>query len=118
MALVPNGRTRNVRVAEPARTQIRSFLQGAVYAHIRANPQVPFAAFDLVGNTSFDWQWTPLIELYSAHIRRGKSSRKAVKAAGIDLGWLLKSVLRDDQRRFRVTSKQGKLGAVRAYQLI
>lgn len=116
MSLVPDSRIRNVRIDEPTRTQIMAFLQGAVYSRIKAEPEFIFAAYDLMGGANYDWHRTPLIALFNRH--RNKGHAKAVKAAGIDLGWLMKAVLRADRRDFSITHKRGKRGMVRAYQWI
>jgi hypothetical protein len=116
MSLRPNGRIQNVRIDEPTRTRIRAFLQGAVYDRIKTQPDFLFAAYDLMGGVNYDWSATPLSALYDRHAHKGRS--KAVRAAGIDLGRILKSVLHDDSRDFEMTHKQGKIGMVRAYRWI
>ena len=79
---------------------IHTYLQGAVYAWVKDRRAQVFALRDLVGGANFDWSGTPLSALYEKHIRLGKAEAEAIKAAGRDAGWILKSVLQADLRMF------------------
>lgn len=105
MALRPQSIIRRVRgISSTQEKAIRDYLQGSVRAWVAvsANKGKQFAARDLVGGVNFDWSNTPLQALYDKHISAGKTPSNAVKAAGRDLGWLLKSVLCADTRQFVV----------------
>lgn len=78
---------------------IKSFLQGSVYSWCKNNPNQWFSIRTFMGGKNFDWKGTPLYNLYEKHINQGKSNSDAIKQAGIDAGWLLKRVLKDDERR-------------------
>lgn len=77
---------------------IHSFLQGSVYCWCKNRPDEWFALRDLVGGDNYDWLGTPLFVLYEKH----QSKNDAVLEAGIDAGWLLKTVLHNDQRAFDI----------------
>jgi hypothetical protein len=81
---------------------IKAFMQGAVYCWIVNRPKEWFAARNLVGGVNFDWDKTPIYVLYQKYYRQGagKNNKDAIKAAGRDLGWLLKSVFNADKRDF------------------
>lgn len=53
-----------------------------------------------MGGDNYYWQGTPLLPLYEKHIGKGKDWEEAVKDAGKDAGWLLKSVIVKDKRTF------------------
>ncbi len=55
-----------------------------------------------MGGLNYEWGGTPLKALYDKHTTGGKNNNDAVKAAGIDLGWILKAVLHEDKRTFEV----------------
>ncbi|PSV15391.1 hypothetical protein [Photobacterium kishitanii] len=82
---------------------IMNFLQGAVYCWCKNRPSEWFALSDLMGGENYYWQGTPLIRLYEKHVENG--SDNPVNQAGINAGWLLKSVLAHDFRKFE-TSKE------------
>ncbi len=50
--------------------------------------------------------------LYDKHIKAGKDDELAIKAAGIDLGWIVKSLLAADRRTF-VVVKEGLVNQYR-----
>lgn len=87
------------------RALINAFIQGAVYCWAK-NQKSPaeFAVRDLVGRENADWSGTPLQVLYEKHRNAGKDHDGAFSAAAIDLGWLVKAVLKRDRRKFVVTS--------------
>lgn len=64
-----------------------------------------FSVRSLFGGNNRDWNNTPLQEIYNYHISTGKSHKKAANRAGIDVGWLLKTVLNDDARTFEIVGK-------------
>jgi hypothetical protein len=96
---------RNFGITTAEMHSIKCFLQGAVYSWIK-NKEGVFAARDLVGGANFDWYGTPLYCLFEKHKKGGKSNAAAIDEAGIDAGWLLKSVLSEDKRTFE-THKKG-----------
>ena len=116
MSLTPKSRIYRVRGITSAQEQaIRDYLQGAVRTWCAAGKKGrQFAARDLVGGINYDWRKTPLDALYQKHIQKGKNHQDAVKAAGRDLGWLLKAVLNEDDRMFKV----GDAGRAKGYTWI
>jgi hypothetical protein len=112
MAFTNPSKTRNVRgISEQDKSDIRTYLQGAVYTWIKNRKNEFFAARDLVGGVNFHWEGTPPYKLYLKHAGKGAG---AVKAAGKDLGWLLKEMLAADNRTF----ERGRKGLTCAYRWI
>ena len=93
---------------------IKAYLQGSVYSWIKNREGEIFAARDLVGGVNFDWNRTPLFCLYQKHIDSGKPHEEAIDEAGKDLGWILKSVLDEDKRKFETHDK----GLTKGYRWI
>lgn len=80
-----------------------AFIQGAVYAWIGANSDKPFAVRDLFGGANaWVWQNTPLDPLWRNYREAGKSADDAFDLAAKAAGKLLKIVLDNDERKFRV----------------
>lgn len=115
MTLRPESELREpVGVEERDRELIRAFMQGAVYSWVKNCPDGYFAVRDLVGGLNNDWNGTPLQVLYDRHIEAGKDDQEAFEAAAKDLGWIVKTLLSDDRRIFRVE----KSGLVNSYLMI
>jgi hypothetical protein len=93
---------------------IKCFLQGAVYCWVKNKEGAFFAARDLMGGKNFDWKGTPLFCLYQKHIAMGKDNESAIDEAGRDLGWILKTVLHEDKRSFKVQDN----GRANGYQWV
>ena len=91
--------------------KIQAYLQGCVYTwcNIYEEP-TKFCAADFVGGTNKEWKGTPPYTLFSSRLEQyrreySQESEKEINArafdqAGIDLGWILKSVLIKDKRTF------------------
>ena len=113
MSLITPSELRDVSgITDEQKNLIKKFMQGAVYCWIKNRSGEQFAARDLVGGENFDWTGTPLKALYDKHKAKGKSSAEAIDDAGKDLGWLLKSVIHEDKRRF----ESDKSGLVSVYR--
>ena len=90
--------------------KIQDYLQGCVYTWCNKKGKEPFCAADFAGGTNYYWQGTPLFPLFSSRSEQYQReypqeneeqlNERAVKQAGIDLGWILKSVLIKDKRTF------------------
>lgn len=90
--------------------KIQDYLQGCVYTWCNKKGKEPFCAADFVGGSNKDWKGTPPHTLFSSRLeqyRREYSQEseeqivaRAFDQAGIDLGWILKSVLIKDKRSF------------------
>ncbi len=112
MTLRPVSQLRNVTgVSESDITAIRYFLQGAVYCWCKNRPNEWFSLRDLMGGENYYWQGTPLISLYMKH---ETMSNDAVKSAGQDAGWILKSVIAADSRTFE--TREGNM--IREYRWV
>jgi len=115
MAIIPVSELREVKGIEPsAMALIGAYMQGAIYSWVKNLSDRPFSVRDLVGGENYDWNGTPLIVLYEKHMNQGKDEDSAVKAAGIDLGWIVKSLLSEDKRTFDV----GTNGLVKTYRWV
>lgn len=98
-------------ISQPEQEKIEAFLQGCVYTwcNIHAEPE-KFCAADFVGGTNYYWQGTPLCTLFKSRLKQYRKEypketeeqlvTRATAQAGIDLGWILKSVLINDKRSF------------------
>ncbi len=112
MAIRPRSTIRQVKGITAEQEQLmRAYLQGAVYSWAKNRSGDQFAARDLFGGVNAKWEETPLCPLYEKHRALGKSVKKAINAAGVDCGWLLKSVLAEDRRHFIV----GRSGRTAGY---
>ena len=113
--LTKPSRLRDVRgISDTDKALIKAFMQGAVYSWVKNRKGEQLAVRDLVGGENFEWMGTPLYVLYEKHINAGKSIKPAIKAAAIDLGWLVKTVLSQDKRTFEA----GKGGLVSTYRWV
>lgn len=115
MPIVPSSKIHKVRgITSEQNELIRKFMQGAIYSWIKSQNGAAFAVRDLVGGVNSDWTGTPLYALYKKHRDTGKNIDAAITGAGIDLGWIVKSVLAVDKRTFKAAKK----GMVSSYTLI
>ncbi len=115
MSLKPPSQLRNVRgITDAQAALIKAYLQGSVYSWVKNRKGEKFAARDLVGGDNYEWEGTPLFVLYEKHIALGKESNAAIKAAGKDLGWLLKAFLHEDKRTFEA----GRSGLTAGYRCV
>jgi len=100
MSLIGEHSLREVKgIASCKIIAIKHFLQGAIYCWCK-NQGVNewFSLSELMGGENYYWQGTPLMPLYTKHKDNG--SENPVNQAGIDAGWLLKSVVFNDLRVF------------------
>lgn len=86
--------------------RIKDFLQGSVRCWCKNRKGEWFFLRDLVGGDNYDWSNTPLIVLYLKHEAIEDDEDEAIKKAGYDAGWLLKTVLKEEAREFE-TQKSG-----------
>lgn len=75
-------------------------------AGVKKNLDDWFSLSALMGGDNFYWQGTPLMCLYTKHEENG--SGNPVNRAGIDAGWLLKSVIVNDSRHFETKKEFSK----------
>ena len=110
MTLIIKSQIRNVTSLTLTENQrIIDYLQGAVYCWCKNRKDEWFSARDLFGGDNFDWRGTPLITLYKKHKSKGKNDNDAIKAAGIDVGWILKKVINNDARKFETKDNEGRI---------
>jgi hypothetical protein len=111
MGLTPHSEIRDVYgLTDEQRACIHSFLQGAVYCWCKNRPNEWFSLRVLMGGDNYDWDGTPLIDLYEKY----RGANDAVERAGKDGGWLLKRVISDDPRIFETR----KAEMIRQYRWI
>ena len=91
-------------LSETDRKLINAFIQGAVYCWVKNRKGEWFAVRDLVGGENTDWSGTPLQSIYQKHREAGKSRDDAFEASAKDIGWIVKAVLSEDERRFEVNA--------------
>lgn len=117
MPINPRSALRDVSgITADEKDAICRFMQGAVYAWVKDHRGEPFAVRDLMGGANFEWEGTPLYVLFAKHKEQGKDNQAAIRAAGRDLGWLVKAVLETDKRTFVVGKAGGKTGPVNTYR--
>lgn len=115
MTLLNQSEVRDVRGIDiNEKNLVRAYIQGAVYCWIKNRENEWFAVRDLVGGVNTDWRNTPLQPLFTRHLRDGMSDDEAFEAAAKDIGWLVKSVLNDDQRVFELNNS----GYVNSYRWV
>ena len=100
--LLQSTQTRTVHGLTEMQTQsVQNFLQGLVYSWCKNNGDW-FSVSSLMGGDNYYWHGTPMNHLYDKH--------QDTKKAGIDAGWLLKTVISTDKRQFdtKVDNVNGK----------
>lgn len=96
-----------------------AYIQGVVNGwHIDRDPDLWFSGSDLFGGSQANWTGTPLETLYRKQIANGLSHRDAVKAAGKELGHLLKAALSVDSRLYDRDRQTRKGRLVWAYRRV
>ncbi|WP_290724990.1 hypothetical protein [Fibrobacter sp. UBA2449] len=101
--LIQDGKIRKIHAISEAKVQeIKHFFQGAIRCHDKVAVGEWFSLRDLMGGENFDWNGTPLQELFEAY--RGRSD--ALKMAAKSAGWLLKAAIKDDPYRRYETKKE------------
>ena len=93
-------------LAADDRQKAIDYLHGMVDAWCKNNPGEWFALRDLVGGVNWEWSGTPLKAVFDNRKARGSSN--PVKAAGIDVGNLLKQMLIDDRRTTNIDKRLGR----------
>lgn len=107
MALTPQTEVREVQVlTNQQKASIREFLQGAVYCWCKNRKDEWFSMRDLMGGDNYEWEGTPLFDLYAKQTSKGVLGEAAVDQAGKDGGWLLKRVISDDKRNFETKKEE------------
>lgn len=81
--------------------EMQAFLQGAVYCWCKNRKDEWFAARDFIGGDNYDWNGTPLINLYNYYLDGNEENTEyAIEEAGKAAGRLLKGILIEDKRSF------------------
>lgn len=91
-------------IDEQSMNDIEYFLQGAIYCWCKNRKNEWFSLRNLMGGDNYYWQGTPLIALYEKHEDLGKDD--PVGDAGKDGGWILKKVIKDDDRKFETKTEE------------
>ena len=101
--LIQDGKIRKIHAISEAKAQeIKNFFQGAIRCHDKVAVGEWFSLRDLMGGENFDWNGTPLQELFEVY--RGRSD--ALKITAKSAGWLLKAAIEDDLCRRYETKKE------------
>jgi hypothetical protein len=102
MVLIPFSQLRTVSdISEQQLHDIEMFMRGAVYCWIKNHPDRWFAVHDLVGGLINDWEGTPLLMLRDLHDAQDPPNEAAAHdEAGRALGWIVKTMLHREARRF------------------
>ena len=101
--LIQEGVIRKIHSISGTKTEkIKKYLQGAIRCHDKVAVGEWFSLRDLMGGENFDWNGTPLQELFEAY--RGRSD--ALKMTAKSAGWLLKATIKDDPYRRYETKKE------------
>ena len=79
-----------------------------------AHASKQFAVNYFFGGENKDWTDLPILELYENQIHKGKTEQKAYTQAAQDLGRIVKLVLKNDTRTFKVIDDKRTL----YYQLV
>lgn len=82
--------------------EIKDFLQGAIRCYDKVVAGEWFSLRDLMGGENFDWNGTPLQDLFESYRGRSDAFKMTAKSAG----WLLKAAIIDDQYRHYETKKE------------
>lgn len=75
----------------------KTYIQGAVHSHCNNCPDKELSVRILFGGDNRNWAGTPLQRIYEYY--NGNGSENPYKDAARDVGWLLKSVLVEDEAR-------------------
>ena len=88
----------------PQETELaKAYIKGAVHSFVKNNPKQKMSVRILFGAENKDWYDTPLQVIYDYY--NSKNRVNAKERAAIDVGWLLKTVLaEDDSREYEETT--------------
>lgn len=101
--LIQEGVIRKIHaISETKAREIKNYLQGTIRFHDKVAAGKWFSLRDLMGGANFDWNGTPMQELFEAY--RGRSD--AFKVTAKSAGWLLKAAIEDDPCRRYETKKE------------
>lgn len=115
MSIIPESELREPSgLNDSERELIKAFMQGAVYCWVKNQPNKSFEVRDLVGGINSNWSRTPLQILYDRHIASEKDENEAYDQAAKDIGWIVKTILSEDRRTFKVDNS----GRVNSYTMI
>lgn len=92
---------------------IKTYIRGCVQGFCCNDSTKPFSVRALFGGENSDWRNTPMQRIYDYYKREGATDEEAYDRTAIDAGWLLKSVLDEDDNRFTWTD-----GYTKEYSLI
>jgi hypothetical protein len=104
-------------ISEPEKEAIKKQLAGAVDSWVREQPGKRFALRDLIDLDHLDSPGDPCRRLCEKHLLTEKGRQFAMAAAGRGLGWLLKTVLAEDERVFEMM-KSVRSVLIRGCQLV
>ena len=78
---------------------MKSYIQSSVDDFCKCNPKEKFSVRILFGGKNRDWNGTPLQEAFNYFQNKGLEHDKSKKRAAVEVGYLLISVLADNQRQ-------------------
>jgi hypothetical protein len=101
--LISKGKIRKIHsISESQAQEIKNYLQGAIRCHDKVAAGKWFSLRDLMGGENFDWNGTPMQDLFEAY--RGRDD--ALKVTAKSAGWLLKTAIKEDPYRRYETKKE------------
>lgn len=105
MIIKGNAEIRSVTgISSDEEKDIMNFLQGAVYCWCKNRKDEWLSLCDLMGGDNYYWNHTPMMKLWEKHNDMEKED--PVSEAGKDGGWLLKKVIKNDQRNFETKKRR------------
>ena len=80
--LIQDGKIRKIHAISEAKAQeIKNFFQGAIRCHDKVAVGEWFSLRDLMGGENFDWNGTPLQELFEVYRGRSDALKMTAKSA-------------------------------------
>ncbi len=91
-------------ISEIQRILAKAYIQGAVHSFCSNNKNSEISVRILFGGDNKNWSNTPLQCVYD-YYKYVAGSKNPDKQSAIDIGWLFKEVLHDDNRNFEYVGK-------------
>lgn len=96
--------------------QIRNTMENCLNAFLNGTGAEWFAFGDVFGGYNNPWR-EPLVKVYDKYLNQTNNKQKAEEKSALDLGRMLKIILRDDERNFIIGKKLRNGKTVNVYKL-